>query len=153
MVIEIDNIINKLSSELISKNTFINADKIDGNSIPIINALITEVVEKLHKHKNTWNLKIEAIGNQPGNYPLQWNEKINMLVDIFYQLSQKLKTVNKEPLIKTSKVNLAKFIINNFVDRKGQNLSIETVYTDLKESRPEKRPKNDKRIEIRYLQM
>jgi hypothetical protein len=148
MIIEIDSIINKLSNELISKKSFINTDKIDGNSIPIINALITEVVEKLHKHKNAWNVKNDAIGNIPGNFPLPWNENINKLVDIFSQLAE-LKNADKEPLIITSKINLAKFITNNFVDRKGKNLKFETVYTNLK--KPEKRPISDKRIEIRYF--
>ena len=40
---------------------------------------------------------------------------------------------------------------NNFVDEKGESISFHTVYTILKDSKPEKRPIIDKRIQLKYL--
>ena len=59
-----------MSSDLISKNSFNISGKFDESSFPIINTVYTEVVEKLHKHKNTWNIRIVIIGNLPGNFPI-----------------------------------------------------------------------------------
>lgn len=150
---EIDQLVIKLSSQLIEKSTCYLPDTMTSDAFPIISNCLSEVIEKLHRHRNNWYKKYESLQDMPANLSLQWNENINKLVDIFYQLSEELKSGNKDPLIKTSKKNLAKFIVNNFVDKEGHNLKIQTVYTILKETRPEKRPSLDKRIKIMYLPM
>ena len=85
--------------------------------------------------------------------PIRWNESINKLADIFYQLSVELKNGEKRPLIETSPANLAKFIAINFVDENGKPINISTVQTILKPSKIDKRPASFKGVTIHYTPM
>jgi hypothetical protein len=142
-----------LAADLIAHVPFQNLEQIAGGFEFMINYFVSDVVEKLHRHKNTWCLRSEKLLDQPGNKSLQWNENINKLADVFYQFSFELRNSSKDNLLKSSRTNLARFIVNNFVDESGHNLSFHTVYSYLKESKQEDRPTLDKRIEIKYLPM
>lgn len=78
---------------------------------------------------------------------IKWNGQINALVDLFQQFIQELK-VNGNPLIESPLEVLGDFFITNFKDRKGKNLSKQTIMTLLKPSRSDKRihPESPNRI-------
>jgi hypothetical protein len=150
-VFAIEKTIDELASDLISNKSLRIVGNYDKDTEVYIKSIVADIVAKLHKHKNSWNLNTPNKIDQPGNLPLRWNESINKLVDIFYQLSQDLENGEKVHLLTSSKKNLTNFIVNNFVDQTGNNLSFHTVYTILKENRVEKRPKGEKKIQIKYL--
>jgi hypothetical protein len=152
-VFEIEKIIDVVASDLISNKSLKILGNCEKDTEVFIKSIVADIVAKLHKHKNSWNLKTASKIDHPGNLPLRWNENINKLVDIFYQLSHELKNGEKEPLLSTSKMNLTNFIVNNFVDETGNNLSVHTVYTILKENKMVKRPTSEKRVQIKYLPM
>ena len=81
---------------------------------------------------------------------LQFNGNVNQLVDIFYQLSREL-FVNGRSYLDGNVNDIAKMIAYSFVDKDGNNLSIETIKTILTPSREEKRPNNAKRIDVDKL--
>lgn len=78
---------------------------------------------------------------------LQINSKLNLVVDVFYQLMYE-KFVNGRPVISGSPNEVAEIIAMIFKDKDGHDISPETVKTILKPSRLEKRPKEEKRIAI-----
>jgi hypothetical protein len=86
-----------------------------------------------------------------GNMPLRWNENINKLVDIFYQLTKEIKTKDNVTIVETKPLNLAYFIVNNFVDANGEPFNFDTVQTCLKPGKLLKRPTGDNRIIIKYI--
>jgi hypothetical protein len=150
-IIEIEKIIDELASNLISRKSWKFQGNIEEDTIQLVYSHIADVVSRLHNHKNNWRVKLVTTLDQPMNLPIRWNENINMLVDIFYQLLCELKNGEKEPLVTTSKMNLANFIVNNFINESGLNLSLHSVYTILKDGRVEKRPKGEKRIQLKYI--
>ena len=79
---------------------------------------------------------------------LQWSGQVNQLVSLFYDLGEK-KTNNGQPFILTSsKQNLTNFILANFIDKDGNEISFDTVDTGLKASKIGKRASGNKRIDI-----
>lgn len=81
---------------------------------------------------------------------LQFNGNINQLVDIFYQLSREL-FVDGKSFLDGELNDIAKVIVASFVDKDGNDLSLNTVRTILTPSREDKRPNGDKRIEIENM--
>ena len=77
--------------------------------------------------------------------PIKINCNVNQLGDIFYQLLNEA-TVNDKPLLETTISNLARMICNSFIDKDGNELSLESLKTILSKAHPEKRPKHIDRI-------
>lgn len=150
---EIGKIIDVTISNLQAKKTLYIDNSINQKYYSQIDDIIGDIIKELQNHKNCYSTSIPVQTTKEFNYPVQWNENINKLVDIFYQLTEELKNGEKKPLIKTSKSNLANFIVNNFVDKSGHSLNYETINTILKESKADKRPSLDKRIGISYIPM
>jgi hypothetical protein len=78
----------------------------------------------------------------------QFNCQTNVFVDVFFQLTKEI-TVDGKPLLNIGSNDLAQFITNNFIDKNGNTLSLNTVKTILNISRPEKRPSAEKRINLK----
>jgi len=76
---------------------------------------------------------------------LQLNGQLNILADVFFQMMNKKGETGK-PLITASIEDVSRWICANFLDKDGNELSITTIRTMLSPSKPEKRPKQDKRI-------
>jgi len=84
-----------------------------------------------------------------GCNPIKLNGQVNVLVDVFTQLTDKQRTP-EGPFIETSRENLEAFLVANFVDRNNKPLSSYTIHTLLKPYRTDKHIKHDnpKRIDI-----
>ena len=78
----------------------------------------------------------------------QFNCQTNVFVDLFFQLTKEI-TIEGKPLLNMASNDLAQFITNNFIDKNGNALSLNTVKTILNVSRPEKRPSSEKRINLK----
>lgn len=101
---------------------------------------IRKLTEELNPMKNE---------SQPFN-KLQFNGNVNQLVDVFYQLSREL-FIDGRSYLDGSTSEIAKIIVNSFVDKEGNELNIETVKTILTPSKSEKRPSGDKRIDVEKI--
>lgn len=77
----------------------------------------------------------------------QFNCQTNIFVDVFFQLTKEI-SVDGKPLLNAGFNELAQFITDNFIDKNGNPLSLNTVKTILNTSRPEKRPSQEKRINL-----
>ncbi len=78
----------------------------------------------------------------------QFNCQTNVFVDVFFQLTKEI-TVDGKPLLNAGFNELSQFITDNFIDKNGNPLSLNTVKTILNTSRPEKRPSSEKRINLK----
>jgi hypothetical protein len=79
---------------------------------------------------------------------LRINGNTNIFIDIFYRLLNEYKPEGK-PFIDATSTDIANLIVENFTNREGKNLSINTVQTILSPNRVEKRPSCDKRFCMR----
>ena len=103
------------------------------------------------QHKRLLEQELKDIQIEKSNFnKLQFNGNVNQLVDIFYQLSREL-FVNGRSYLDGNVNDIAKMIAYSFVDKEGNNLSIDTIKTILTPSREEKRPNNAKRIDVDKL--
>jgi hypothetical protein len=132
---------------------------IDANETPFDEKINLELdliksQQKLTKKQNTSN-------NQEVNSPksptencrtsvglFQFNCQTNIFVDVFFQLTKEI-SVDGKPLLNAGFNELAQFITDNFIDKNGNPLSLNTVKTILNTSRPEKRPSLEKRINLK----
>jgi hypothetical protein len=160
---EVDKIINNIIENIKSKKAFIiksKDDKFSVNEWVVSDHFIHIIIKSLKDHKRgLWEdeskvtLKMKKTKHPlvHNNAPLRWNENINKLVDLFYQLAFEISTRDKEPLLEVSSANLANFIVNNFIDQDGLPLSLDTVQTCLKPGREDKRPQPHSRIQLKYI--
>lgn len=75
---------------------------------------------------------------------------INQLVDIFYQMITQ-KTLTGVTYLDANANQITDLIVNNFLDKDGNEISPQTVRTILKPSKEEKRPNTGKRIDLDKL--
>jgi hypothetical protein len=75
------------------------------------------------------------------------NTNINQFVDVFFQMLHE-KVVDDKPFLDANPNTLAGLIADNFVDKDGKDIPLETIKTILKPSRFEKRPKGSMRINL-----
>ncbi len=82
-------------------------------------------------------------------YPAKWNGQLNVLMDIFIQMTEEIR-VDGKPILETSPENLRAIIMEAFVDKDGKKLSYHTVNTNLKSYRTDKRinAKSQKKIDV-----
>ena len=90
-----------------------------------------------------------ASGNWP-YAPMRWFGQMNVLVDICTQLTEETMIAGK-PILQTTEGDLLNFILTNFRDKNGKELSFHTISTLLNKSRTDKRlhPQSPKRIDVR----
>jgi hypothetical protein len=74
------------------------------------------------------------------NFKIHWLGNTNLLCGLFYDLSNNDNKLSN-CYYKYDRQNLTKFIIANFTDKDGRELSWDTIYTDLDPQKPEKRGK------------
>ena len=79
---------------------------------------------------------------------IRFNDQLNVLVDLFYQLKTTQSTSGKNYL-EASIQDLTNLIVNNFLDKDGNEISPATVRTILSPNRHDKRPKKDKSFKIK----
>ena len=77
----------------------------------------------------------------------QFNCQTNVFVDVFFQLTKEI-SIDGKPILNAGFNELAQFVTDNFIDKNGNALSLNTVKTILNTSRPEKRPTSEKRIKL-----
>lgn len=75
------------------------------------------------------------------------NTNLNRFVDIFYRLMHESK-VNDKPMLEAQPQVIAEMISTWFIDKDGNEISIDTVKTILKPSRIEKRPKGNSKFDL-----
>jgi len=118
--------------------------------LPEYSEQCTKKIEQL-QHIRRLKEELQVVKEEKCNYnKLQFNGNVNQLVDVFYQLSREL-FVNGRSYLDGNVNDIAKMIAYSFVDKDGNNLSIETIKTILTPSREEKRPNNAKRIDVDKL--
>jgi hypothetical protein len=81
--------------------------------------------------------------------PMKWHAQINVLVDVVTQLTEETKLAG-QPVLESTPENMLNFILTNFRDRNGKELSYYTLRTLLDKSRTDKRlhPQSPKRIDV-----
>lgn len=120
---------------------------IHNSSIVPFDEQISLEIDKLSKQellKEKSKLRCNIITNQvPLPKPqLKLNCNINYFVDVFYQLSQEKQAVSG------SLKEIAEFIANGILDKDGNPISSDSVYTMLKPSNLDKRPKGNSRFKL-----
>lgn len=165
---EYSNYDDKLSCLMEARTEYLqNKPKvIDVNEIPFDEKINLEL--DLVKSQQKLSKKRNAIYSQEVNSPksptentkspteirrtsvglFQFNCQTNVFVDMSFQLTKEI-TVDGKPLLNIGSNDLAQFITNNFIDKNGNELSLNTVKTILNISRPEKRPSSEKRINLK----
>lgn len=111
-----------------------------------------ELVIKYNYLNEVSLLKDTKVVLQNHSNKIQWLGKTNVLATLLYDLWKgqdkgKGKAVTS-PLIKADKKDLEKLLIENFIDSKGEPLTIATISDYLNTSKPEKRAKIGSRIEL-----
>jgi len=149
---DIETLIEEKDSHYIPQNLYLNNIKItdlESHEIEEISnhfldrkkklrLLLNYINSQIMKLKPTEELTNIMLDNK-ANKRIQLVDEINLLVTLFYDLLEKKYII-------TSRENLAKFIVNNFVDKNRINLNKSTVDTILKPSKEDKRKTLDKRI-------
>lgn len=109
---------------------------------------ITLEIEKLNKQevlREKSNLKKGTVSIANKTYaitPIKLNCNINYFVDVFFQLSHEKQAI-ANPL-----KEISEFIANNVIDKDGNQISADSVYTMLKPSNFDKRPKGNSRFKL-----
>ena len=102
--------------------------------------------QELLKEKSKQRSEILSNSNKPtitnNQVTIQLNCNINYFVDIFYQLSQEKQAITG------SLKGIAEFIANSVLDKDGNPISADSVYTMLKPSNFDKRPKGNSRFKL-----
>lgn len=117
------------------------------HSVPFDEQISLEI-EKLNKQevlREKSNLKkgTVSIANKTNVItPIKLNCNINYFVDVFFQLSQEKKAI-ANPL-----KEISEFIACNVIDKDGNQISADSVYTMLKPSNFDKRPKGNSRFKL-----
>lgn len=100
-------------------------------------------IDKINKQealKEKSNQKKGTVFNAKSNIQLTCN--LNYFVDIFYQLSQ------EKQVISGSLKEIAEYISSGLIDKEGNPVSADSVYSMLKPSNFEKRPKGNSRFKL-----
>jgi hypothetical protein len=156
----IQDVISKIEVEIVMINTIyiskdlqltdITLDDLDEGEKMELSQHFGERKKKLRQlikyivHKNqqiTDNFNVETSQFISTNKKIQLNDDINLIVTLFYDLLEKR-------YILTTKTNLTRFILNNFLDKDRQLLKKNTIETILKTNKEEKRKNTAEKIII-----
>ncbi|POY35502.1 hypothetical protein C3K47_15700 [Solitalea longa] len=99
---------------------------------------VAELDEKYGQPKSTLVIKARWLGN------------VNVLGDLFFQLTS-LRQTNGKSYLDLTVQQTAELISQTFLDKDGREISVETMKTILNPSRIDKRPKENKQIDIESL--
>jgi hypothetical protein len=83
----------------------------------------------------------------PKKEMIQINGNLNVFVDVFYQLLHEYKPMGK-PYLSCSAMAIVNLVVQNFLNNEGENIPESTVLTILSPGKADKRPNNDKRINL-----
>ncbi len=122
---------------------------VDPSETPFDEKIIIEIekIEQLDQLKKRTSQRIAVLNGKSGKEKIAIRGHLNILVDAFYQMLHE-KKANGLPYIDATASEITDFIVSNFVDKDGQLISESTVRTMLSPNKPEKRPKNDNRINL-----
>jgi len=101
-------------------------------------------IEELNINNNSQKAASNAHSN---NSKGKINGNVNVLADALFQMNNKIM-VDGLPYLQASIAVIANIIINNFIDKDGQPISMSTVKTYLSPGKADKRPSLDKRIKL-----
>ncbi|MBL7894823.1 MAG: hypothetical protein JNK50_05995 [Bacteroidia bacterium] len=122
---------------------------VDPSEIPFDQKCSIEIekIERLEQLKKRTTQRTAVLIGKSIKEKIAIRGHLNILVDAFYQMLHEKKT-NGLPYIDATASEITDFIVNNFVDKDGHPISESTVRTMLSPNKPEKRPKNDNRIQL-----
>ncbi len=106
-----------------------------------------EKIERLEQLKKRTAQRTAIMNGKSTKEKIAIRGHLNILVDAFYQMLHE-KKANGLPYIDATASEITDFIVNNFVDKDGHPISESTVRTMLSPNKPEKRPKNDNKINL-----
>lgn len=142
----IQNIEDKIAFLENAKTDFLQCDNpISNKHGKSFDEKIELEIERVQKLEAIHKTKDEPIIHNNNKFIINGN--INILVNAFYQMMQEIKT-NEKPYLSYSITDIANFICNNFIDKEGNGLSLNTIQTYLSPNKPHKRPKIDKSIRL-----
>jgi hypothetical protein len=104
-------------------------------------------IERLEQLRKRSPVRESVLKGKGLNNKILIRGHINILIDAFYQMLHE-KKANGLPYLDASTPELINFLSSNFLDKDGHPLSESTIRTILTPNRPEKRPKNDNKIQL-----
>ena len=122
-----------------------NYDNIDGVDFDVQIDLELAYLQSIQKMKKKKDFNMEA---QP--LILIWEGQINILVDFYYQCLN-YQTEENRPILKATKKMIEDFIVKHHRKPDGSKFNATTIRTILTPSRNEKRPNEDKRIDLNKI--
>lgn len=122
---------------------------VDPSEIPFDQKCLIEIekIERLEQLKKRSAQRTAVLNGKSAKEKIAIRGHLNILVDAFYQMLHE-KKANGLPYIDATASEITDFIVNNFVDKDGHPISESTVRTMLSPNKPEKRPKNDNKINL-----
>lgn len=122
---------------------------IDPTDIPFDQKCTIEIekIERLEQLKKRAPERAALLNGKSTKKKITIRGHLNILVDAFYQMLHE-KKANGLPYIDATASEISDFIVSNFVDKDGQPISESTVRTMLSPNKPDKRPKNDNKINL-----
>jgi hypothetical protein len=133
--------------QIVSK---LEALKLDDHLEPYRETIIARLYVCIqHLHKTYLQMEPDTSGQAR---KIKWLGNTNVLATLIYDLwkgQDKGKgTSSTKPLLEAQKKDLENLLINNFIDSKGNPLTLATISDYLNSSKPEKRAKKGVRIEL-----
>lgn len=122
---------------------------VDPTEIPFDQKCLIEIekIERLEQLKKRTAQRTAILNGKSAKEKIPIRGHLNILVDAFYQMLHE-KKANGLPYIDATASEITTFIVDNFVDKDGHPISESTVRTMLSPNKPEKRPKNDNKINL-----
>ena len=122
---------------------------VDPSEIPFDQKCSIEIekIERLEQLKKRTAQRTALLNGKTAKEKIPIRGHLNILVDAFYQMLHE-KKANGLPYIDATASEITEFIVNNFIDKDGHAISESTVRTMLSPNKPEKRPKNDNKINL-----
>ncbi|MBK9283036.1 MAG: hypothetical protein IPM51_01810 [Sphingobacteriaceae bacterium] len=122
---------------------------VDPTDTPFDEKIVIEIekIEQLEQLKKRAPERAALLNGKNTKKKIPIRGHLNILVDAFYQMLHE-KKANGLPYLDANATEITTFIVDNFVDKDGQPISESTVRTILSPNKPEKRPKNDNKINL-----
>lgn len=122
---------------------------LDPSETPFDEKILIEIekIEQLEQLKKRGPERAAVLNGKSTKKKIPVRGHLNILVDAFYQMLHE-KKANGLPYLDANATEITTFIVDNFVDKDGHPISESTVRTMLSPNKPEKRPKNDNRINL-----
>jgi hypothetical protein len=122
---------------------------VDPSEIPFDQKCSIEIekIERLEQLKKRTAQRTAILNGKSFKEKIAIRGHLNILVDAFFQMLHE-KKANGLPYLDANATEITTFIVDNFVDKDGQPISESTVRTMLSPNKPEKRPKNDNKVNL-----